>query len=97
MSSVYFIIDFGDFCDVLCCDHCPRVGEYICLTTEQHTDLLSRKDVKYIPKTLRVSAVVHHPAEANADRSTRLIVEPAEDLLRQVRRLAREAMTNEPC
>jgi hypothetical protein len=67
------------------------------LTTEQHTDLLSRKDVKYIPKTLRVSAVVHHPAEANADRSTRLIVEPAEDLLRQVRRLAKEVMTNEPC
>ena len=97
MSSVYFIIDFGDFTDTLCCDHCPRVGEYICLTTEQHTDLLSRKDVKYIPKTLRVSAVVHHPAEANADRKTRLIVEPAEDLLRQVRRLAREVMTNEPC
>jgi hypothetical protein len=97
MSSVYFIIDFGDFCDALCCDHCPRVGEYICLTTEQHTDLSNRKDVKYIPKTLRVSAVVHHPAEANADRSTRLIVEPAEDLLRQVRRLAREVMTNEPC
>ena len=97
MSSVYFIIDFGDFADALCCDHCPRVGDFICLTTEQHADLLTRKDVKYIPKTLRVSAVVHHPAEANADRSTRLIVEPADGLLAQVRRLAREVMTNEPC
>jgi hypothetical protein len=97
MSSVYFIIDFGEFCDAICCDHCPRVGEYICLTTEQHADLSSRKYVKYIPKTLRVSAVVHHPDEANADRKTRLIVEPAEELLRQVRRLAREVMTNEPC
>jgi hypothetical protein len=97
MSSVYFIIDFGDFADALCCDHCPRVGDFICLTTEQHADLLTRKDVKYIPKTLRVSAVVHHPAEANADRKTRLIVEPADGLLAQVRRLAREVMTNEPC
>ena len=97
MSSVYFIIDFGDFCDALCCDHCPRVGDFICLTTEQHADLLTRKGVEYIPKTLSVYAVVHHPAEANADRQTRLIVEPAEDLLRQVRRLAREVMTNEPC
>ena len=97
MSSVFFIIDFGDFCDALCCDHCPRVGDFICLTTDQHADLLTRKDVKYIPKTLRVSAVVHHPAEANADRSTRLIVEPADGLLAQVRRLAREVMTNEPC
>jgi hypothetical protein len=97
MSSVYFLIDFGEFCDALCCDHCPRVGDFICLTTEQHTDLSNRKDAKYIPKTLRVSAVVHHPAEANADRSTRLIVEPAEDLLRQVRQMAREVMTNEPC
>jgi len=97
MSSVYFIIDFGEFADALCCDHCPRVGDFICLTTEQHADLLTRKGVEYIPKTLRVSAVVHHPAEANAERQTRLIVEPAEDLLRQVRRLAKEVMTNEPC
>ena len=97
MTSVYFIIDFGDFADALCFDHCPRVGDFICLTTEQHADLLTRKGVEYIPKTLRVSAVVHHPAEANADRQTRLIVEPAEDLFRQVRRLAREVMTNEPC
>ena len=97
MSNVYFIIDFGEFCDALCFDHCPRAGEFICLTPEQHADLSNRKDVKYIPKTLRVSAVVHHPADANAERQTRLIVEPAEDLLRQVRRLAREVMTNEPC
>ena len=96
MSSVYYIVDFGDFSDVFCFDHCPRVGEFICLTTEQCVDLLNRKQTNLIPKTLRVSAVVHHPAEANADRQTRLIVEPADDLLRQVRRLAKEVMTNEP-
>ena len=97
MSNVYFIIDLVQFAHVMCFDHCPRVGEYICLTTEQHTFLTKSKGLSFVPKTLRVSAVVHHPAEANADRQTRLIVEPAEDLLRQVRRLAKGAMTNEPC
>ena len=90
MSNPYFSVCFNGVRDVLCFDHCPRVGDFIQISQDEMEEICHRKLVPPMPRTYKVVAVIHRSNAKCCDRETALILEPAVEELALIKAKVRE-------